>query len=164
MKRRDAWKVSEALWSQVEPLIPEPARDQARTYLRRPGGGRKPLDYRKVFEAILYVLRTGCQWKALPKKRFGSASSIHAHFQRWLRKGFFHALWRAGLAEHDEMAGIAWKWQAAGLSGEPTPTDPGRAIPGSRDARARGPRKKGSHTIGRAWNPAIARRNRGQSR
>jgi transposase len=30
-----------------------------------------------VFEAIVYVLRTGYQWKALPKRRFGSASAIH---------------------------------------------------------------------------------------
>ncbi|SAL06335.1 hypothetical protein AWB78_08016 [Caballeronia calidae] len=34
----------------------------------------------QVFEAIVYVLRTGCQWKALPKERFGSASAIHERF------------------------------------------------------------------------------------
>ncbi|TLD42387.1 MAG: Mobile element protein [Candidatus Jettenia ecosi] len=60
----------------------------------------------------MYVLRTGCQWKALPKERFGSASSIHAYFLQWLRAGFFLQLWRAGLAEYDELEGIAWKWQS----------------------------------------------------
>jgi transposase len=58
------------------------------------------------------VLRTGCQWKALPKERFGSPSSIHAYFQRWRQAGVFLAMWRAGLAEFDEMAGIAWRWQS----------------------------------------------------
>ena len=37
---------------------------------------------RQVFSAIVYVLRTGCQWKALPKE-YGSASAVHAYFQRW---------------------------------------------------------------------------------
>ncbi|APM37733.1 transposase [Clostridium kluyveri] len=31
-------------------------------------------------EAILYVLRTGVQWKALPKEKFGASSSIHRYF------------------------------------------------------------------------------------
>ncbi len=66
---------------------------------------------RRVLAAIVYVLRTGCQWKALPKE-FGSASAIHLHFQQWHRAGFFLALWRAGLAEYDEMEGIAWDWQS----------------------------------------------------
>lgn len=56
---------------------------------RRSGGidgslGRKPMPAREVFSAIVYVLRTGCQGKALPKE-FGSASAIHKHFQQWHR-------------------------------------------------------------------------------
>ena len=47
------------------------------------------MDSRKVFEAIVYVLRTGCQWKALPKEVFGSASSIHKYFLEWKRKAVF---------------------------------------------------------------------------
>lgn len=38
------------------------------------GGGRKPKDPRFVFEAIVYVLRTGCQWKVFPAQNFGRAS------------------------------------------------------------------------------------------
>jgi transposase len=41
------------------------------------------LPARKVFEGIVYVLRTGCQWKALPKEEFGSASAIHKYFLQW---------------------------------------------------------------------------------
>jgi transposase len=36
--------------------------------------GRKPMPARQVFSAIVYVLRTGCQWKALPRE-FGNASA-----------------------------------------------------------------------------------------
>ena len=59
---------------------------------------------RQVFAAIVYVLRTGCQWKALPKE-FGSASAVHARFQEWQKAGFFVALWKSGLAEYDGMGG-----------------------------------------------------------
>ena len=60
----------------------------------------------------MYVLRTGCQWKALPNERFGSASAVHKRFLEWEKAGFFEALWQAGLAEYDEMEGVAWRWQS----------------------------------------------------
>ena len=82
-------------WAKVEPLIPLPKRDPNKTYKRKPGAGRKPIAPRRVFEAIVYVLRTGCQWKALPKETYGSPSAIHAHFMRWTEAGFFLSLWRA---------------------------------------------------------------------
>ncbi len=61
---------------------------------------------RKIFSGIVFVLRTNCQWKALNKETFGSASSIHKYFKLWLKAGFFQALWVAGLAEYDELEGI----------------------------------------------------------
>ena len=112
MAKTQSWEVSDELWQNVEPLVPKPGARRARKhYERRPGGGRKPLGDRQIFAGIVYVLRTGCQWKALPKS-FGSASSVHKHFQRWRGQGFFLALWQAGLAEYDEMEGIAWEWQS----------------------------------------------------
>jgi len=59
------------------------------------------MDPRKAFEAIVYVLRTGIQWKALPKEKFGSSSSIHAYFQEWEEDGFFLRSWKAGLSEYN---------------------------------------------------------------
>jgi len=77
-------EVSDAFWERVEPLIPQrPIRVSKRKYARKPGGGRKPKPPREVFEAIMYVLRTGCQWKALPREHFGSASAIHKRFLEW---------------------------------------------------------------------------------
>ena len=100
MKTIKSWTVSEELWKKVEPLIPKRQRERGKKYKRKPGGGRKPMEPRKVFEAIVYVLRTGCQWKALPKE-FGSASSVHKYFLEWKRKGIFIRIWRKGLAEYD---------------------------------------------------------------
>ena len=80
--------------------------------MRQAGAGRKPKPARLVFEAIVYVLRTGCQWKALPAERYGSASAIHARFLEWERAGVFLAIWEAGLAEYDQLERIAWRWQS----------------------------------------------------
>ncbi len=110
MSRIQLWEVSNVLWERVAPFIPHPKRDPNKTYKRKAGAGRKPLDPRQGFAGILHVLRTGCQWKALPKERFGSPSSIHAYFGQWLFVGSFLDLWKAGLAEYDELKGIEWSW------------------------------------------------------
>jgi transposase len=130
---------------------------QVSTPTRR--GGRKPMPPRQVFSAIVYVLRTGCQWKALPKE-FGSASAIHLHFQQWHRAGFFVGLWRAGLAEYDEMEGIAWDWQSVdgAMAKAPLALECAGANPTDR-----GKKRAQAKFVGRrAWRPAVARRERGQ--
>jgi putative transposase len=112
LKRLASWKVSNDFWARVEPLIPQPQRDPGKTYQRKTGGGRKPLAPRQVFEGIMYVLRTGCQWKALPKSEFGSSSSVYQYFLDWEAAGLFEQLWQSSLREYDEMEGIAWEWQS----------------------------------------------------
>ena len=81
-------------------------------------------------------------------------------FLEWEEAGFFEALWKAGLAEYDEMEGIAWRWQSvdgammkAPLAQEavgPNPTDRGKK------------RKQAPSAGGRPWRPIVARRDRGQ--
>jgi transposase len=128
------------------------------------GGGRKAkYSDRLYFSAIVHVLRTGIIWNALPREKFGGlgSSALHARFQQWARAGLFEALWRKGLAEYDEMEGIQWAWQSAdgtpveaSLAQEsvgPNPTDRGEKW------------KQTSRARQRAWRPAIAHRQRGQS-
>lgn len=144
MSRPKAREVSDEFWKRVEPLIPVRQRLAEQTYARKTGGGRKPKDPRLVFEGIVHALRTGCQWKALPAERYGSASAIHTRFLEWEKAGVFQALWDLGLAEHDELEGIAWRWQGVG----PNPTDRG---------------KKGEQAPlagRRSWRPVVARRVR----
>lgn len=78
MSKVQSWAVSDSFWERVAPLIPPVEREAGREYRRKPGGGRRPMPPRQVFEAIMYFLRTGCQWKALPRERFGSAGAVHA--------------------------------------------------------------------------------------
>jgi transposase len=151
-QQRGSWVLTEEFWNRVAPLLPARKRDPL-------GRGRPAVADRAVFAGILYVLRTGCQWKAAPKE-FGSGSTLHLRFQAWERAGVFEALWRSGLAEYDDMQGIVWRWQAvdgamtkAPMGGEATganPTDRG---------------KKGDETAPahrRTWRPTLARRQRGE--
>lgn len=57
----NSWEVTDEFWSRVEPLVPQPVRDPGRQYKRAAGAGRPAKPARLVFEAIVYVLRTGCQ-------------------------------------------------------------------------------------------------------
>ena len=79
----EAWRLPEELWQKIEPLLPKRRRSRK--------GGRPPLPYRRVVDGIFYVLRTGCQWKAVPPE-FGSGSSLHRYFQRFVKRGVFKKL------------------------------------------------------------------------
>jgi transposase len=160
MSKIHSWEVSDELWWWVEPFVPVgAARIKGREYQRRPEGGRKALQPRQVVAAIVYVLRTGCQWKALPKS-FGSATAVHRRFQQWRAAGFFRKLWQAGLAEYDDLEGIAWERQSIdGTQGKAplaleavgnNPTDRGKK------------RHQTQFAGGQDWRPALAYRQRGQ--
>ena len=99
----EQWRIPDALWERMEPLLPK--------YRRSKRGGRPRLPARRVMDGIFYVLRTGGQWKAAPPE-FGSGSSLHRYFQAWERRRVFRKLWRAALLEYDQLKGIAWTWQS----------------------------------------------------
>ena len=96
-------EIPDALWQRIELFLP--------MYKPSPKGGRPRLSMRNVVGGILYVLATGCQWKAMPKQ-FGSGSAIHEYFQTWVELGVFQELWEFALSEYDELKGIDWKWQS----------------------------------------------------
>ena len=107
---------------------------------------------RKVLAGILYVLRTGCQWKAMPRE-FGSGSAIHAYFQEWAESGLFEKLWRLALEEYDELVGIDWQWQSldgaltkAPLGGEKNRAKPDRS--GQTGSKAVGPGRRRRRAVG----------------
>lgn len=68
--------VTEEEWAEVAPLIP-PARR---------GGRQRSVNMRAVFNGLLYVLSTGCQWRAIPKE-FPPRSTIFDYFARWQADG-----------------------------------------------------------------------------
>src|SRR5262249_6823665 len=97
------------------------------------GGGRPRKPDRQCADATFFVLRTGCQWKALGATRFVPGSAAHDRFQEWVADGPFLRLWEGGLLEYDALKGIDWRWLSmdgcmtkAPLGGKktgPSPTD-----------------------------------------
>jgi putative transposase len=69
---RFASDLREAEWLMLRPLLDRPC------HLGRP----RKVDMREVVNAILYILRTGCQWRALPK-RFPPRSTVQYYFYLW---------------------------------------------------------------------------------
>ncbi len=73
--------------------------------------GRPVIPYRKVLDGIIYVLRTGYQWKMLPKEH-GSGSTCHRRFQEWDRLDIFKKKWIRLLKIYDYTNGINWTSQS----------------------------------------------------
>ena len=64
--------LSDPEWALIEPLIPPAKR----------GGRKREVDVREILNGILYVLGTGCQWRALPKD-LPPKSTVHNYFTLW---------------------------------------------------------------------------------
>ena len=91
-KARRDWRIPDALWQRIEPLLPP----------RKPhplGGHRPRVDDRKALDAIFFVRRTGCQWHALNKTQICSSSAAHRRCQAWGEADVFVALWQQGLVD-----------------------------------------------------------------
>ena len=95
----DGWRLSGKLWKQIESLLP-PRKPH-------PSGCHNPrVPDRDAMNAILFVLRTGCQWNALDATGICSCSSAYRRFREWTDTGVFEALWRTGLVKYDGLNGI----------------------------------------------------------
>ena len=96
-------KISDELWGMIDDLLPcEKPKNTV---------GRPTIPFRKVLDGILYVLRTGCQWKMLPKE-YGSGSTCHRRFQQWVQLNIFKKMWIRLLEEYDNKIDIKWTWQS----------------------------------------------------
>jgi len=78
---RYASDLTEAEWHLIACYLPAP----------RPRGRPRQVSLRRVIEAILYVLATGCQWRALPRE-FPPRSTVQTYFYAWRDAGLWPAL------------------------------------------------------------------------
>lgn len=99
----DGWRISDKLWDKMKPLIPLGKK-------HRFGGHNPRVPNRNAMDAILFVLRTGCQWNALRQTKICSSSSSHRRFIEWTKAGVFEEFWRQGLLKYDKLKGIDWSW------------------------------------------------------
>ncbi len=104
------WTVSDELWTLIEPLVAELDPPKAT--------GRPRINARAALDAIIFRMRSGCQWNQLPE-RFPDDSSVHRPFQRWVRADLFERLWAVLVEQCEELGGVDWEWQSAdGMMGK----------------------------------------------
>ena len=90
----DQWKIVSAI------LPANPIREDKR--------GRPWSEQRKVFNGILWVLRTGAPWKDMPP-RYGPYQTAHRRFQNWVRSGVIENVLLALAAHLKEAGGLDLK-------------------------------------------------------
>src|SRR5918994_1955412 len=69
-------ELTDAQWDRLHPLLPP----------QKPRTGRPASDHRTVINGILWILRTGSPWRALPE-RYGSWETVSPRFYRWQKAG-----------------------------------------------------------------------------
>jgi putative transposase len=121
------WEVPDELWDRMEPLILEvdPLKET----------GRPRANARNIVDALIFRIRTGCQWNQIPRV-YGDDSTIHRTFQHWVELGLFPKIWALLVEECEALGLVDWEWQAAdGAMGKarsggdkigPNPTDRGK--------------------------------------
>lgn len=84
-KRRYTSELSDEAWALLRELLP----------LKQAGAGRPiRIDMRQAVNAMLYVLKTGCQWANLPRE-FPPYQSVYYHFRKWCLSGLWERINRA---------------------------------------------------------------------
>lgn len=73
--------LSNEQWKLIEPLLP-PAK---------PGGRPRKTDLREVFNALLYLNRTGCPWRLLPHE-FPPWKTVYNYFRAWIDQAVWHEI------------------------------------------------------------------------
>ena len=81
-------------WALIEPLIPPAKR----------GGGKRTVNLREVVNGLMYVLSTGCQWRAIPKD-LPPRSTVHGYFDLWGWDGTLDRIHHALYVKCREKAG-----------------------------------------------------------
>jgi transposase len=98
---RSIWRVRDELWEVVQPLVPLHEPD--------PRGGRRRVDDRLCFGAIVFVLFTGIAWQHLPRELGCSPATAHRRLKEWQAAGVFAALHRELLRRLNKAGRIDWR-------------------------------------------------------
>ena len=129
-------------WGEVGPLIPPAKR----------GGNKRTVDIRQVTNGVMYILSTGCQWRAIPKD-LPPRSTVHEYLVRWTFDGTLERMHHALYVKCREQASREASPTAAiidaqsvksaekgGASIDPHGYDAGKKVKGKKACPGRHPR------------------------
>ncbi len=150
----DGWRIPDELWKKMKSLLPVHVT-------AHPLGCHRPrVDDRAALNAILFVLRTGCQWNALNATGICSCGSAYRRFREWTEAGVFEEFWRRGLLAYDKLKGIDWSW--CSLDGAMTKAPLGGKKNRSQSYRPRQRRRQAQPSGGGEGNSPGRRGGRGE--
>jgi len=95
------WRVPDALWQKIAPAL--------EVNKPRQKSGRPRANDRPIFDALIYLARTGMQWSVLPKD-FPPKSTVHDRFQEWIEYGCLEAAWALLLESYDQTGSVVNLW------------------------------------------------------
>ena len=78
------YEVTTSEWNRIKDYLPPERSGQK---------GRPRKDNRMMLNGMLWILRTGCQWRELPEC-YGSWQSVYARFRKWQKDGIFEKIFR----------------------------------------------------------------------
>jgi transposase len=111
---RSGLLLTEAQWKEIAPLLPQPPKHR--------NGGRPWIENRRVFEGILWILRSGARWQDLPEP-YPHPSTCWRRLRDWDEQGVWLKIWRVFLSELNERQQL--KWSESFLDGSFAPAKKG---------------------------------------
>ena len=84
MEKRYSTDLSDTEWSYLEPYLPAPKQR----------GRPRVHSYREILNAVFYLLKTGCQWRMLPRE-FPPWKTVFHYFRQWRLDGTWEKINRA---------------------------------------------------------------------
>jgi transposase len=111
--------LSDELWEEITALLPPPKPRRFNF------PGRKPVDNRKVFTGILFVLKSGIPWEALPREMgCGSGMTCWRRLYEWQKVGVWQSVHELLVAKLPEADKIDWSRALVGRTSVSTPARP----------------------------------------
>ena len=129
--RKQLYRLSDAEWKRIEPLMPRGRR------------GAHRVDDRRIISGIMHMLRSGARWRDCPPD-YGPYTTIYNRFNRWSRQGIWTDIFNA-LTGSTGMVGtmsidsthIKVHRSAAGAKGGPSITPSAARAAGARPKSTR---------------------------
>ncbi len=85
------FELTNAEWERIEPLLPPQSTGRK---------GRPPKDNRLMLNGMLWMDRSGAQWRELPE-RYGPWQSVYARFRKWEAEGILERAYKALSSDFD---------------------------------------------------------------
>jgi transposase len=90
--------ITQQQWNILAPLFERPTSLDPR--------GRKRRESKVLVEGILWILKTGAQWKELPD-RYGSYQTVHRRYREWVTRGVFEEVLKRLAQDLESRGGIS---------------------------------------------------------